>query len=285
MKRFIIATLIVSILIASMSLSIAADKPYTEFFPAKDLKISGGAISQVEAEGAIHDKVLTPTVRLEEADKTKGFALTFTVPADGKYVVWGRIFYPTYQNNSMVYSVDGGKSFIWDFPDEDPEVPCNANWHYFFLTDRVKGEYSDTKKYGPWTIENGDFRHYPNVLELKKGEHTIYFSGREQGWYVDEFVVTSLGIDEYDPNACEGNDKIFDCKFCGTEHEHYYQDSYATKKITAEEYYNTVLYPEKEEIENKEDTAPTTGDVSGLIALAALVSAAGAALMFNKKRV
>lgn len=99
--------------------------------------------------------------------------------------------------------------------------------------------------YGPWTIENNEWRHTPNVLHLTAGQHSIHFAGRETMWYIDEFVVTELSVEQYDPNAFEGNNNFSECKFCGTEWKHYCKDIFTLTGQTAEDYYNTVLYPDE----------------------------------------
>ncbi len=51
--------------------------------------------------------------------KGDGFTLTFFVPEEGDYTVWGRVYYENNASNSLFYSIDGGAEAIWDFPDED----------------------------------------------------------------------------------------------------------------------------------------------------------------------
>ncbi len=291
MKK-IIALIAAAIFIASVLTvpASAAKAPYTEFFTASDLKLDGSSVAKETFDGSIHEKVLSGKTGADDANG-EGFTLEFTVPESGQYVVWGRIYFPTYKNNSLFYAIDGGQSTIWDFPDEDDDVPCNGSWQYFYLTTRVTGTYTDTKEYGWWTIENGDWRHKPVVFELSAGKHSIHFCARETGWYIDEFVVTALGIAEYDPNACEGNTAIYECKFCGTDHKHYYKDSYAAKGVLASEYFKT-LYPEEEEkpADDKPaggaegSDAPETGDPFAAVAVIASAALLGAIAVKKTRR-
>lgn len=174
-----------------------------------------------------------------------GFVVTFFVPAEGDYTIWGRAYFEAQNANSMFYTLDDGESaLIWDLPDEDSsENKCYKNWQYFYLTTRVKGTYSDTTKYGEWTIGNNEWRHAPNVLHLTAGQHTMRITGREKGMYLDELVITSYNSEEYDPNNFEGNTfKNDSCKFCGTDWKHFYTDVYAQKGITAQKYFTTELH-------------------------------------------
>ncbi len=199
-----------------------------------------------------------------------GFTFTFVVPTEGDYTIWGRVFYPSQSANSLHYSVDGGKAQIWDFPDEDAaDSKCYNSWQYFYLTQRKAGTYTDSAKYGSWTIGNGEYRHSPNVLHLTAGQHTIKLVGREAGMYIDELIVTSYSVDKYDPNACDGNTTVLDvCKFCGSDVKHYCTDVYAAKGTSAQTYFTTVLHTDAQswtipevEIEVPVDTGTDTEDV------------------------
>ncbi len=283
MKRIILA-LTLAVLLALGT--VAADVPFTQFIPAESVALDGSAASLVTAKGSINSKVLTCTEKADDASGS-GFTFTFTVPEDGDYTIWGRVYYPSQSNNSIHYSVDGGASLIWDFPDEDGEAICYGNWQYFYLTFREDGSFTDSNIYGSWSIENNQWRHAPNVLSLKAGEHSIKFAGRETDWYIDEFVVTELTTEEYDPNNYDGNSAILDpCKFCGTYWQHFYEDIYAATGVTAEQYYNETLYPVVEEAELVEAgaidvaTAPQTADVTVLLFAAMALTGA----VVSKKR-
>ncbi len=277
--------------------TLAADVPYTAFYKAADMAVDGAAVTATTTKGSIHDKVLTCVEKGENAEGS-GFTFTFTVPEDGDYTVWGRVFYPDQSSNSIHYSVDGGESMVWDFPDEsdneaeeknDPSLMpvCYGSWQYFYLTYRQEGKYSDTDMYGTWTIEHDQWRHAPNVLSLKAGEHSIHFVGRETGWMIDELVVTELAAADYDPNYYVGNLDILDpCQFCGTYWQHYYKDIYAATGVTAEEYYHSTLYPEVELVDAADAAAPTvttapqTADMTLVLCAVAALSGAIA----SKKR-
>ncbi len=118
------------------------------------------------------------------------------------------------------------------------------------MTERKAGTYTDTAKYGTWTIENSQWRHSPAVLHLTAGEHKIHFTGREAGMYLNELVVTSYTAEEYDPNAFEAfgehtanTDLLESCKFCGTEWKHYCSDIFAQTGVSAAKYFKTVSHP------------------------------------------
>ena len=292
MKKWLASILTCATLFLCAFFVMAADAPFALFIPAESVKIDGSSISMVNADGAIDGKAITCTEKADDAFGD-GFTLTFTVPADGDYIIWGRVFYPSISNNSLHYSVDGGDGKIWDFVDEDAETsPCYKSWQYFYLTDRVEGDYDDETMYGPWTIENSQWRHTPHILPLKAGEHSIHFTGREADWLIDEFIITSLEIEDYDPNACPENKYYAECKFCGTDWKHYAKDIFAVTGQTAESYFNTVLYPAAPEttaetiseqaVDSTPATAPKTLDWTAAAAVAAVLSAAGFTLSKKK---
>ncbi len=220
-----------------------------------------------EIEGAMGGTALhcTSTQTQAMTPYGGGFEVTFFVPEEGDYTIWGRAYFEKQNANSMFYTIDGGDTvLIWDLPDEDSaENKCYSNWQYFYLTNRVAGTYSDTTKYGEWTIANNEWRHAPNVLHLTAGQHTIRIAGRELGMYLDELVITSYTAEEYDPNNFEGNTfKNDSCKFCGSNWKHFYTDVYAQKGILAQTYFTTVLHTDAvawtiPEVQTPVDTEPT----------------------------
>lgn len=246
------------------------------------LELDGGnAWKLKEAEGSLNGTSLwyESTAASEKGD---GVTLTFWVPEDGDYYVWGRVFYASNTANSLFYAVDGGAEAIWDFPDEDgADSACYNSWQYVYMTERKAGTYSDTTKYGEWTIANQEWRHSPAVLHLAAGEHRIHFTGREAGMYIDELVVTSYSVEEYDPNAFEAfgdyqtNAKLLEsCKFCGSEWRHYCSDIYAQTGVSAAKYFKTVSHPtaiawtipqpsKPEDPDKPEDPNPIPGDDDG----------------------
>lgn len=229
---------------------------------------NGKAWSQKEHVGAMGGSALYCSAKATNA-AGDGFTFTFYAPADGTYYIWGRVFYPNQTANSLFYDLDSGKaSNIWDFPDEaDAAQPCYNSWQYFYLTERKKGSYTDPKLYGSFTIQNGQWRHAPLAMTLTAGEHSIHFSGREAGMYIDELVVTNYAVNEYDPNACEGNTSFLPtCAFCGTDWKHYCADVAALTGVSAQDHFRNVLHkdatewtiPEKKPTEPEPPTEPET---------------------------
>ena len=233
---------------------------------------TSSAWAQIADSGAINNKALICNTK---ADNVNGDGITvkFAVPKEGDYYFWGRVAYLDNTGNSLFYRFDNGAEYIWDMPDEDASTAaCYQSWHYFYMTHRKTGTYTDPAKYGTYTIENGEWRHAPNVIHLTEGVHELKISGREAGMMLDELVITSYDITEYDPNACEGNNHLLDtCKFCGTEWKHYYKDGYAINGTTAETTFKatyanakTWLCPYEEMIpaENEDNTDDGAGTVT-----------------------
>ena len=196
---------------------------------------TSSAWAQIADSGAINNKALICNTKADDVNGD-GITVKFAVPKEGDYYFWGRVAYLDHTSNSLFYRFDNGAEYIWDLPDEDSATAaCYQSWHYFYMTYRKTGTYTDPTKYGTETIENGEWCHAPNAVHLTEGVHELKISGREAGMMLDELVITSYDIAEYDPNACEGNDHLLDtCKFCGTDWKHYYKDGYAINGTTAE---------------------------------------------------
>lgn len=204
---------------------------------------TGSTWEVASVDGAMGGKAIH-CIKKSSTTAGDGVTLNFVVPADGEYVVWARAYYANQNSNSLFYGVDGEtKSNIWDYPDEDNDAEpdkadCYGNWHYFYLTERAAGTYSDTTIYGSWTIEKGEWRHSPKTLNLTAGQHSIKITGREAGMYIDEFVISSYTVDEYNPNECTDNiDLLATCKFCGTRWKHYFHDVFAKTGTSAKDYF------------------------------------------------
>lgn len=299
MKKFI-WFLIGGILIISMIIPVSAtDAPWITFINAENVSLDGGgSISVINDSGAIDGKVITCTEKADNADGD-GFTLTFTVDKAGSYQIWGRVWYPNISSNSLHYSVNGGDSLVWDFADEDsPDSSCYNSWHYFYLTVRQAGTYENVSPYGSWTVENNDWRHAPNYLNLTAGQHSIHFTGRETDWMIDEFIITELSVDQYDPNAADGNNNFLsECKFCHADWKHYVKDVFAVTGQTAQDYFHNNLYPTVVEIAATAETetsdtvavtttvsAPATSDNSAVSMFALLIVCGAAYVIFRKNK-
>lgn len=256
MTKFIKLLALTTLIAVTATLFISAeDKPFADFIEAENCSVdANNACSVVDNTGAIGGKGITCTTAVGNngtaKSTTDGFTLKFTVPKDGIYTVWGRVYTPNQTGNSLHYSVDGGDSQVWDMIDEaGDDLDCYGNWYYMYLTFRQPVTYdADSPNGGSFTQQKGVWRRSPNYLTLTKGEHIIHFTGREAGWIIDQFVITELEVEEYNPNYYEGNDYLFEgCSFCSANWKHYYKDIYAVKGITAESYFNNTLYPASSE--------------------------------------
>lgn len=94
---------------------------------------------------------------------------------------------------------------------------------------------------GDWVVSDNAGALGGKTLECKKKASGI--TGREAGAMLDEIVISSYSIAQYDPNFYEGNtNTISVCKFCGTDVHHYVADPFAKLGKSAEEYFTTVLH-------------------------------------------
>jgi hypothetical protein len=100
---------------------------------------------------------------------------TFTAPAEGDYVFWGRVVAPTDANNSFHWSIDAdtidnvatdGTSTIWD-------LPVTTIWAWSKVNYRNATGNTDI------------------TMHLTAGSHTIYLNEREDQSGLDQLVITT----------------------------------------------------------------------------------------------
>jgi len=118
-------------------------------------------------ENASHEKFIScpggdpnPT-----GDPTKGRAeYSFSLNESGDYVIWGRIYAPSGEEDSFFFVVDAvADTLLWDL-----ESPYNE-WRWMKFTDR----------------ESGEFRQYLNT-----GQHSLTVIKREINSRLDKIIIT-----------------------------------------------------------------------------------------------
>lgn len=98
--------------------------------------------------------------------------VTFSVPAAGQYVIWGRVRATNGDNDSLFVKVDGGAEDIWDMA----ENKWSATWQWSAVNGRNGSN--------PLTIPQ-------RVFTLSAGTHTLTLRGREVGSSLDRIVITN----------------------------------------------------------------------------------------------
>ncbi len=101
----------------------------------------------------------------------RGWAtLTFIVPREGDYILWGRIKGRDGYANSFFVSVDGAPSLVWD-------VKKSNRWEWDRLSNRGSGS-----------------SNYPEVdpvtFHFTAGEHTLVIGNREKETLLDRIIIT-----------------------------------------------------------------------------------------------
>jgi hypothetical protein len=103
--------------------------------------------------------------------------LQFMAPAEGGYVVWGRVLAPSDTANSFHASMDldlvdndpsDGASTIWD-------LPVTTTWRWVRVNMRVDVAGNDTNL----------------TFLLTQGLHTLYLNGREPQSELDALIITN----------------------------------------------------------------------------------------------
>jgi hypothetical protein len=101
--------------------------------------------------------------------------LTVTVPANGTYVLWGRILSGNQNFDSLYVSVDGGPEDIWD--------TAQGTWMNAWQWTRVTGRIANG---GTPSVKNAN----PRLFQLAAGTHTYTFRGCETYTYLDRVLIT-----------------------------------------------------------------------------------------------
>jgi len=170
---------------------------------ALDLEASPDANIRIQAERG----VLTPPMQVfTDTDASGGryIAPPTGDPGDGRavyqiyikdagdYVVWGRVFAPSNDNNSFFFIMDGGEKLTWDLDARQ------RDWHW----DRVSSR-------GAGTEAKPEFD--PVVLKLTAGLHTFTIEEREYRSQIDHIIFTRdrnfvpSGLEEYDEYVTNTN--------------------------------------------------------------------------------
>jgi hypothetical protein len=89
---------------------------------------------------------------------------SFEVPADGKYIIWGRIKGTKAGDDSFYVTVDNGDWAVWD-------TQSSKSWVWDKVSNRNGAD--------------------PLVYTLKAGEHTLIIKEREDGTKIDQIVITN----------------------------------------------------------------------------------------------
>jgi hypothetical protein len=84
------------------------------YLEAESGELSGGFSVGSDAAASSGQYLLAPDIAVP--DDTEGTAharYTFTVPVDGDYLIWGRVYSPDIATNRFHVQVDGGTRYLW----------------------------------------------------------------------------------------------------------------------------------------------------------------------------
>jgi len=122
-----------------------------------------GGVELAQAEGASGGRAIgVPEGQPEEGSST----LVLDVPADGTYLLWGRVRAPDDGSNSFFVSVDGGSETLW-------KMPSGASWSW----------------HGVKTEEAPE----PVAYWLGAGQHRVEVRAREDGTLLDTVALLPRG--------------------------------------------------------------------------------------------
>lgn len=282
-KTFFI--LIAIIVIASLAMSASAktaQETFMLFIEAEDCALAG--YTAVDGNKGAVGKMISSTVKDEDK-----FTVSFDVPADSQYVLWMKVWHLSQGDNSLKYNYNGAE-LVFDFDElagiEDPTYPMFGNWYWIALNER--GTEPLANGWSEWGEANGQVRHTPVYLDLKKGANSIEFISREAGHFIDQIIITDDLT--YDPGNVPGN-TTYTCSFCNL--EHYLGEPFEDFGKTPEQFWNekvaaeiaasapqtnapdeAEVTPDGSEAPPAVETAAQTADVIGISMLSVMLAAA-----------
>lgn len=236
MKKLLAAFITAALILVPLALNItakSAEETFILFIEAEDCELDGYKIIDGNT-GAIGKMIVA------ESDPDS-FTVKFSVPADGTYVLWLKVWHTSQSDNSIKYTLDDGIERVFDFDENaganDDEYFMLRQWYWIAINER--GTEPLANGWSEWGAANNSVRHTPVYLDLKKGDNSITFIAREAGHYIDQIIITD-NLD-YDPGDVPGNEKYV-CTFCNLEHFRY--EPFEKFGKTPEQYFNERLAAE-----------------------------------------
>jgi uncharacterized protein YjdB len=149
--------------IATGSATISAAPQFSRYVEAESGSLAA-PMARVDSAGTSYVRSTTPN--------SGSASYAFSVPVDGTYYIWGRIFARNGSEDSYFVSVDGGAADVYDVA----EGRWAATWQ--------------------WTVVNGrgtsgqPLALNPQAFKLTAGSHTLTFRGREAHTKLDRIFIT-----------------------------------------------------------------------------------------------
>jgi hypothetical protein len=236
MKKLLAALISAALMLMPFVLNTAAksaEDTFILFIEAEDCELDGfAAVDGIT--GAVGKMILG-------GSDPDSFTVNFSVPADGTYVLWLKVWHESQSDNSLKYTLDDGIERVFDFDENaganDDEYFMLRQWYWIAINER--GTEPLENGWSEWGEANNQVRHTPVYLDLKKGDNSITFTVREAGHYIDQVIITD-DLD-YDPGDVPGNE-TYTCTFCNLEHFRY--EPYEKFGKTPEQYFNERLAAE-----------------------------------------
>lgn len=251
MKKLIAAIAIVILVLIPLTLCVSAksaEETFILFIEAEDCELDGYKIIDGNT-GAIGKMIVA------ESDPDS-FTVKFSVPADGTYVLWLKVWHTSQGDNSIKYTLDDGIERVFDFDENaganDDSYFMLRQWYWIAINER--GSEPLENGWSDWGLANNQVRHTPVYLDLKKGDNSITFIAREAGHYIDQIIITDDL--NYNPADVPGNETYI-CTFCNLEHFRY--EPYEKFGKTPEQYWIERLAAERAAAEPAPEPVTETG--------------------------
>jgi len=245
-KKKLTAILLASVMLSAvLSLGVFA-KPASEtvmiFIEAEDCALDGYTV--VDGKPGSVGKVITADTAGEQS-----FTVNFTLPKDGTYYVWMKVWHSAQNDNSLFYEYDG-EEHVYDFDEkpgeEDPDYFMYNRWYW--ARNGRRGDEPLANGWSEWGEANNQVRHTPVPMNLKAGANSINFRCREANHFIDQIIITDDF--DYDPGDVPGNE-TYACGFCNM--PHFKKEPFADFGKTPEQF-----WLEKLALENPPPTEPET---------------------------
>jgi hypothetical protein len=148
-----------------------AAPPAGLYLEAESGELSGGFTIESDASASAGQYLQAP-LGVTVPDDMEGAAharYTFSVPADGDYLIWGRIYSPDIYTNRFHFQVDGGTRYLW-------RITVGNIWYW--------DDFHDNASYNE-----------PLVFQLTAGTHELVISNVAAGARLDRLYITDSGYE------------------------------------------------------------------------------------------
>jgi hypothetical protein len=142
--------------------------PQGFYLEAESGELAGGFTTATDPAASGGQYLLAPDIPSpEDMESSAQARYAFTVPVDGDYLIWGRIYSPDISTNRFHIQVDGGARYLW-------RLSVGNIWYW--------DDIHDNRQYNE-----------PLLFQLAAGPHDLLIGNVAAGARLDRLYITANG--------------------------------------------------------------------------------------------